>query len=224
MNIEKNWTQYHTQQKSERRYPTEFVVRILKGGKYPQLNMDRSKYKNASILDLSCGDGRNFELLMDLGFRVFATEISEESINTLKSIYPYVDFHQAFNDSLPFSENTFEYVLACHSCYYLRDGVSFSDNMREISRIIKPGGIFIGSMLAPGNFLVQGSRRLNDGSLEVFADPFGLRNGDRVQDACSEEELKDMLYQYFNDICISKLSDNYFGLQVNSFIFVCNKR
>ncbi len=219
----KPWEEHYATRRERRVYPTEFVLRTLLG-RYPQHRLDPTRFPGARMLDVSSGDGRNLGLLLDLGFRVSATELDAGSVAALTARFPAVDARVGRNRSLPFDDETFDYLLACHTCYYLDPGDTWSDNLAEHVRVLRPGGTFIGSVLAPGNFLVASSRRLPDGSLEVESDPFGLRDGVRVQDAQSREELAAVLAPFLDHVRIAHLQDDYYGLAVNAYTFVGCRR
>ncbi len=95
--------------------------------------------------------------------------------------------------------------------------------MAGIARGLQPGGVCIGSIPAPGNFILDGAVRLPDGSLEIRNDPFGLRNGYRIMDAASPDALPDLLQPHFDDCRIAELMDDYYGLRVFVYGFACRK-
>lgn len=214
-----SWREHYEARRKQRVYPTEFVLRTLLG-RYPKHRLDPSRFPGARMLDVSCGDGRNLGLLLDLGFRVSATELDTETTDALARRFPEVDFHVGRNNALPFADGQFDYLLACHTCYYLDGDDAWDVNLAEHARVLGQGGVFVGSVLAPGNFLVEASTRLPDGSLQVDADPFGLRDGGRVQDARSEAEVRAALAPHFSDVRVAHLQDDYYGLRVNAFTFV----
>ncbi len=219
---------YVERNENEQLYPTEWVVRTLAGGNYPYLKLDRHRYPGSNILDMSCGDGRNLGLLKDLGFKVHATEISPEIMDLLIGKSGRMGWNAEFNcgknGSLPYTNEYFDYVLACGSCYYLDEDMSFDAVLAEFARTLKPGGYFIASIPDQMSFALQGCVELDDGSVVVSNDPFGLRNGQRWMIARNENQLQEMLSPYFDKVRIGHLTEDYFGLLVSAYIFVCQKR
>ena len=69
-------------------FPQEWIVRIFMG-KYPKLNI-RDDLKNKKILEVSCGDGRNFPPLLKKKMKVYATEVSDVIVNNLKNTFPKI--------------------------------------------------------------------------------------------------------------------------------------
>lgn len=224
-----NWQGFYSQDRLSRPvYPTEWVVRTLAGGSYPNLQLDKSRYQGASVLDLGCGDGRNIGLLEDLGFNVSATEIDRVIVNGLQDkahrLGSQAKFSVGTNTSLPYPAGSFDYVLACSSFYYLDRGVAVHQPMMEISRVLKPGGIFIGNIPDQDNAVLKGAQRQEDGSLEIVADPFFLRNGVRFLVADQAEDLASLLSPWFEDIRHGRFQNDYYGLRVSGFMFVCTRK
>lgn len=212
---------------NERLYPTEWVVRTLAGGNYPHLHLDRNRYPGARILDMSTGDGRNLGLLRDLGFEVHATEISPEIVAMLEGKKErmgwQVELRCGRSDSLPYPDRHFDYLLACASCYYLNGNVTFDKVLAEMARVLKPGGFLIASIPDAVNSVAQDAVPQADGSVVVVNDPFGLRNGERWMIARNVDALRGMLSPHFSNISVGYLVDDYYGLMVSGYIFVCQK-
>src|SRR2546423_515815 len=196
------WHRFYSRKPTVGPYPTEWVVRTIAGANYPGLKLDKSKYAGATILDLSCGDGRNLPLLLSLSFEVHATEISEPLVNDLRQLatarsWP-VSFRVGQNTSLPYPSQFFDYLLSCGSLYYLDIDTSWSDVIREIARIMQPGGILIANFPDPDNAVLSGGESLPDGSMVIRNDPFKLRNGLRFMVARSNEEVGRLIRSSFD--------------------------
>ena len=208
-------------------YPTEWVVRVLAGGKYPGLDLDHTGFAEKRALDLSCGDGRNLGLLRDLALEVHATEISEPMVAALRARNAEMGWNAEFrggkSHAIPYPDGFFSLVLACASCYYLEGAAAFADVLEEIRRCLEPGGWFVGSIPDPYSFIARDAVHLEDGSIAVRNDPFGLRNGTRLMIAQDRGHLESMLAPRFEAISVGHLDDDYFGLRVSGFIFACRK-
>src|SRR5712692_82201 len=147
--IEKDYGEVYLRKNPAKVYPVEFVVRTLLGT-YPGLKIDRTTYTGSKALDLGFGDGRNMPLLDDLGFEIFGVELSEAicqlTRERMRRLGVPVTLETGSNSHLPFGAGAFDLVLACHSCYYVRAGETFADNLREIARVLRPGGRFVFSL------------------------------------------------------------------------------
>lgn len=97
-----------------------------------------------SVLDVGCGTGRVSHILSDEGFEVTGIDISEPLVNEARSLFPDVEFRVANVTDTDFESETFDYVIFS---YYGLDYVLPKSNrieaLREIYRLLKPGGFFV---------------------------------------------------------------------------------
>lgn len=139
-------------------------------------------------LDLGCGVGRHALAFARAGFETHAVDLSEAGLSELaKSARAggvEVAAQLAPMTELPFEDNTFDYVLSFNVIYHgapeiVRKAIS------EIARVLKPGGVYQGTMLS--------KRNANFGlGTEVAPDTF-VREGDDDKDHphfyCNAAEL-----------------------------------
>jgi len=137
--IERKYDDFYRKRNPEHVYPVEFVVRAFLGN-YPRHRSDTKSYLGKRVLDLGFGDGRNMPLLRNLGMEVFGVEISQEicdlTKNRMKGLGIEVDLKVGRNRDIPYSDDCFDAVLACHSCYYIDLETRFDHNLREIARVL----------------------------------------------------------------------------------------
>ncbi len=93
------------------------------------------------ILDLGCGGGNNTLYLINKGKSVIACDQSEKAVAMIQKNFPEVKETKCFNmlDGLPFSDNSFEVVVADLCLHYFTE----KDTLRiisEIARILLPEG------------------------------------------------------------------------------------
>lgn len=89
------------------------------------------------LLDLSCGCGGTSEMLATLGFQVIATDYSAPPpLSTGIARVGGVDL----NDFLPFRSATFDAVDLVEVIEHIENQPQL---LREISRVLKPGGVLI---------------------------------------------------------------------------------
>jgi ubiquinone/menaquinone biosynthesis C-methylase UbiE len=223
------WTEFYQQKIGKKPiYPTEWVIRTLAGGNYPNLKLDKNAYKNAKILDLGCGDGRNLPLLLNLEFDVHATEISEDILDNLIKFAEEtnwkIDFQKGTNTNLPYSDNYFDYILSCSSFYYMEKEIKWEQIMEEICRVLRPNGFFIANIPDQYNSVLQNGVELEDGSMLIQNDPFNLRNGIRFMIARNKEEVNQLLSPWFQNVTVGHYKDDFYGLVVSGYIFVAQKK
>lgn len=225
----RNWSDFYGNRyrASAGRYPTEWVVRTLAGGNYPGLKIDKTCYQGARILDMGCGDGRNLQLLLDLGFEVHASEISPAIVSGLEALahelqWP-VRFAVGLNANLLYTDHYFDYMLCCASCYYLDGSMNWPEVRAELARVIRPGGLLIANFPDEENFILANSIRQPDGSLLITSDPYGLRNGSRFMAAKNAEEIIELLSPQFRVMSTGHQNDDYYGLRVSGYIVVAQR-
>ncbi len=108
-------------------------------------------------LDIGCGVGRHALALATMGFQVTGIDGSDAGIvyaaGDAKRRGLEVDFRNGSMLSLPLDDASCDYVLAWNVIYH-GDGNVVAQCVAEIARVLKPGGIYQGTMLSKrnGNF------------------------------------------------------------------------
>jgi len=120
--------------------------------------------KRGRVLDLGCGDGDYAKRLKDLGFEVVASDIDSKRFK----YHNLIKFEASNLDKpLPFTENSFDYVLLLEVIEHL-----YNPNfvIEQISKVLKPGGSII---ISTPNILNLGSRMrfLFEGGFDFFREP-----------------------------------------------------
>lgn len=225
-NIEQQYDQFWKAKQHIKVYPTEFVVRTFLAS-YPSLSFIKPS-PHSRICDVGFGDGRNTLLLCDLGLDVYGVEITQgivdHTLHRLQQLGYAPDLRVGCNSNLPFEDNFFDYMLACHSCYYCDGDDSFADNMKEYSRVMKKGAWLIASLADKNSYIFTGSEALPDGSLRVAQDPYGARNGYRLHAFDSIQAAQEYLMPMFTNFSFGSANNDYYGTNERVFWVVCQKR
>jgi SAM-dependent methyltransferase len=216
----------HRQRMGPHLYPTEFVVRTMLG-RYPRLQMDRD-YAGKRLLDLGFGDGRNMPLFRNLGVEICGVEPEAElcamvSARMAREGIPST-LRVGHNAAIPFEDRAFDFVVACHSLYYVREGDRFADNLREVARVLRPGGWLVLSLPAIGNFILEGAEAIDGGHWRIAADPYGLRNGTIFRAFGSEDEIIRSFAPWFDTFSIGSGADDWYGIVLKAFYVVCRRK
>ena len=123
-----------------------------------------SDLPKGSVLDLGCGDGRYGYNLAQKGFHVEAADVDHDRFQYHGKIKLH---HCNLESSLPFGDNSFDYVLFLETIEHLKNPFFV---IREISRILNERGCLI---ISTPNILNINSRFrfLFQGGFDFFREP-----------------------------------------------------
>jgi SAM-dependent methyltransferase len=98
----------------------------------------------ATALDVGCGVGRVASLLHDRGFDVTGIDVSEPFVDRARSLFPEVEFRAEDVRDMPFASGTFDHVVfSFYGLDYVHPESEREAALREIRRVLKPGGTFV---------------------------------------------------------------------------------
>jgi SAM-dependent methyltransferase len=90
------------------------------------------------LLDVGCGTGYHLSRYRERGFDLSGIDGSEEMLRQARLLNPEIDFKTGDVERLPFPDNGFDFVMCVEVLRYLPD---IGPCLREIHRVLKPGGI-----------------------------------------------------------------------------------
>lgn len=224
--IQDKYDAFYKAREAARVYPVEFVVRAFLGS-YPRLKSDKTLYPGRRVLDLGFGDGRNMPLLADLGMEVHGIEITQEicrrAVERLAALGYGVEARVGRNHRIPYDDAFFDHIVACHSCYYVDPGTTFQDNVREVARVLKPGGRFVFSAPIGTSYILTGATPLGDGHMRIANDPYGVRNGYIMRKFDTAVEIEAAIAPFFVDARVGAARNDWWGIDEQVWIVVCNR-
>ena len=153
-------------------------------------------------LDLGCGVGRHALLFARLGFETSAADLAEAGLAEVAKVAAAeglaVATHTAPMTSLPFPDGSFDYVLAFNVIYHGDESI-VRTAIGEIRRVLRPGGVYQGTMLS--------KRNANYGLGTAIAPNAFVRDGvddkDHPHFYCNARELVDL----FGGFALRSLDD-----------------
>jgi len=100
--------------------------------------------KGKVLLDLGCGDGTYSIAAFQRGARVTGLDISDAMLDSAQhraaACGASVEWRQASAESLPYDSGTFDVVLAVTILCFVRHPLQV---VQEVSRVLRPGGLFV---------------------------------------------------------------------------------
>lgn len=105
--------------------------------------------KGMRILDAGCGSGRNLVYFMREGFDVCAVDTSPDAVAHVRALagmlaarLPDENFRTEPVEKMSFADESFDAVLSSAVLHFARDEAHWRDMLREMWRVLKPGGLF----------------------------------------------------------------------------------
>lgn len=94
----------------------------------------------AQIVDLGCGSGIFTQLLQQRGYRCVGVDLSQKLLQLGKKQEPSITFLQGDVETLPFVDNSVDYIVLSCLLHHLPD---LKRCANEVFRVLKPGGQFV---------------------------------------------------------------------------------
>ncbi len=134
------------------------------------------------VLDAGCGAGRNLPFFLRRGFDVRAVDADPAAIGAVRELVaalrpalPPDQIHCGPLDAMPWKDGSIDAVICSAVLHFSRDEAAFAAALREMWRVLAPGGLFF-ARLATSIGLerqlssVTGRVRLPDGSDRFVVD------------------------------------------------------
>lgn len=134
------------------------------------------------LLDAGCGGGRNLTYFFRSGFDVSGVDQSAAAIAEIQALaaalapnLPAENFRLEAVEKMSFDHAAFDVVLSSAVLHFARDEDHWREMVREMWRVLKPGGIFFARLASTigidGIRLIEGRRyHLPDGSQRFLVD------------------------------------------------------
>jgi SAM-dependent methyltransferase len=117
---------------------------------------------NKKVVDIGCGFGRFKPIVESVGGTWHGVEPFEGGFNT----------HIGDAENLPFADNTYD-VAIMHAV--LEHVPSVESSIKEVARVLKPGGVFVGYVAFMECFHEISYNHLSFKALEFYADKYGMK-------------------------------------------------
>lgn len=135
------------------------------------------------VLDAGCGGGRNLIYFLRSGSDVCGVDESSRAIGQVRDLaaslapqLPLENFRAEAVEKMSFDDASFNVVVSSAVLHFARDETHWQNMVREMWRVLKPGGIFFARLASSIGIegkieLLEGRRyRLPDGSDRFLVD------------------------------------------------------
>ena len=209
-------------------YPSVLALKLFLGNN-PDFDIKIEKPVIKNIIDIGFGDGRDIGLFLEMGLHVSGIEPNIDVVNhTSQKYYKYrkkLDLRIGTNVNTGFNDNTFDVAYASASIYYLPSlEYSILDSLSEAYRIIKPGGLIMGSFARSDIHTVAEATKINN-NIFILKDPYYKFREGQVYHTYNDknEVLRDFGKIGFKNPLVYDYNVNWFGTRETLFIFVAKK-
>lgn len=134
------------------------------------------------VLDAGCGGGRNLVYLLREGYQVYGVDVSAEAIGHVRSVAANLapelepgNFRVETIEEMSFPDRFADVVISNAVLHFARDDAQFETMVRELWRVLKPGGLLfcrlastIGMEFAGASQRIAGRRFLMPGGMEWY--------------------------------------------------------
>ena len=174
----------------------------------------KSYFNNKGIcLELGCGIGQYSKRLIEYGYKVISTDISDIALNEVKKFNQNVE-KVDMSMPLKYDNNSFDLVFSSLAIHYFSEEKT-AQLMSEIHRVLKNGGLFVGSVNG-----LEGYDVIKDAAIKL-EENFYFNKGKYIH-LFDDKELK----KYFRNCQILKIEKREverFGHKKNYWIFIVKK-
>jgi SAM-dependent methyltransferase len=135
------------------------------------------------VLDAGCGGGRNLIYFLRSGYDVCGVDTSTEAVAHVRALasglaphLPADNFRVEAVEGMSFADAEFDVVISSAVLHFARDEEQWQSMLREMWRVLKPGGVLFARMASSvgieGQIIRQEGRRyhLPDGSDRFLVD------------------------------------------------------
>ena len=214
-NVFDNWSETF-KDGSSKDYPSLELVRL-------QI-MHFNNMRKGNLLEYACGSGCNTEHLIKLGYNVTALDISSDALKFTKLRINKKKLNKKNlkttkikpgDKTLPFKDNSFEYIVAMSVLSLLGSEKSIKLLLKEFQRVLKPNGKIIVDINDQNSEFSKGFKEVYPNTFKVIQ-----KNKKPFNAYClkNSTDFKKLIKNYFKIDDVGFSAHNVFKRRINEWI------
>lgn len=212
------WKAFYSDADVKLEYPSETLVRMMKGSYIPEFDRD---YKGKKAIDIGFGHGNNLLFLAQLGLEIFGVEVHKDicklTTDRLSRLEIKANLQCGRNRAIPFPDNTFDYLVSWDVIHYEVDDEHIREAIEEYHRVLKPGGRFFLSTVAPNNAILSGADIIGCHRYKITRED-DFRKGEIFFCFDSPAYVEFFFSERFSTVRTGRVSSDIFQRTVDCFI------
>ena len=209
----------------------------MEWGKYPDVEVVRyfsraykEKREGVRVLEVGCGPGANLFFLAREGFSPYGIDGSKVAIERaekrLKADGLKAELQVGDISKLPYADGFFDAVLDCE-CLYANSKAHSRGMLKEIARVLKPGGRFFSLTFATGTYGDgNGEKLAGEPNTYTKIHKGALHSDYGLIRFTSEEEIQDLYGKDFDirsvEYVVRSMLDR--KEQIKEWLIACEKK
>ncbi len=206
-------------------YPVNSISRLIFSENYFR-NFKKVK-KNHKVLDIGTYYLNNLLPFKDRGCKLFGVETTTDAVKISKSIAKKIKINCKIklgtNRSLNFKNNYFDFVMSINTIHYEESKEQLIEALREINRVLKPGGCFVVETNSPKHSFSKSTKKIKK-NIFIQKDKKDFRYGQKFFYFSSEKEIRRIFGKFFKKIEISSIEEKYPKRNLAFFDIKCFKK
>jgi SAM-dependent methyltransferase len=212
------WNTFYSSPDSKLQYPSETLIRIMKGGYIKEFDKN---YSGKKVIDIGFGHGNNLLLLSQLGLELYGVEVHEEictlTTNVLAGLEIKADLRQGTNRNISFPDDYFDFLVSWDVIHYEGDDDGIREAIKEYHRVLKPGGRFFLSTVGPENGILAGASPIGAHRYKIARED-DFRKGEVFFCFDTTQYVEYYFSSYFKDVVTGRTTSMLFSRTVDCFL------
>lgn len=165
--------------------------------------------RGGTMLDYGCGTGTHLYYFLQQGVTPYGCDVSATAIDKCKALMPEYADHFHVIPSIPrlrdcFGDMAFNLVFSNQVLYFLNDQ-DMRTIIAQLYAVLKPGGIFFATMIAPTNYYSKFAQGTQDGLTKC------VLKGRLNEIQCVNFKTRDEILELFTSFGLTKLQLGHYG-------------